>query len=44
MVSIKCGDVDVDLVINQKKADITRKVKEGAVKVWKSLFGGKKDK
>lgn len=44
VVSIKCGDVDVDLVINQKKADITRKVKEGAVKVWKSLFGGKKDK
>ena len=44
VVSIKCGDKDVDLVINQKKADITRKVKEGAVKVWKSLFGGKKDK
>lgn len=44
VISIKCGNEDVGLVVNQKKADITRKVKEGVVNAWKSVFGGKKKK
>lgn len=44
VVSIKCGNEDIGLVINQKKADITRKVREKAEKIWGNIFGGKKKK
>lgn len=44
VISIKCGSEDIGLVINQKKADITRKVREKAEKIWGSIFKGKKNK